>query len=270
MLMGKEAPVAWERHLRLGGAVSFRVGRAGETLVAEWPGTARLTCREGGLEAKLDHQPGADRRRLQKLRLGAVPALLRDLAGELGLHASAVALGGRGVLLVGPSGAGKSTAAAELCLRHGAVLLADDIASLEVRNDSVKILATERHHYLTPRSCRLLGAKSTSRGFAGKVAIPGRRAGVASYPVDLIAFLRFDDRRRGVTIRAVSGAQMARTLVRSVVRFDVSSPRHRELDQMLTLYRLCRVVELVRPYHAKPPVLIGPSLQQALEKGVSP
>lgn len=41
-------------------------------------------------------------------------------------HASAVALGGRGVLILGPSGAGKSTLAIEL-LAFGADLISDDI-----------------------------------------------------------------------------------------------------------------------------------------------
>jgi hypothetical protein len=62
---------------------------------------------------------------------------------------------------------------------------------------------------------------------------------------------------------------MARALVGSVVRFDVSTPRHRELDQMLNLYRLCRVVEIARPRNARPPVFIGEALRRELEKGTN-
>lgn len=42
------------------------------------------------------------------------------------LHATAVALDGRGLLLCGPSGSGKSSLAARLIDLHGAALVADD------------------------------------------------------------------------------------------------------------------------------------------------
>ena len=50
------------------------------------------------------------------------------------LHASCVALDGRGVLLVGPSGAGKSDLAAQLVF-HGAELVADDQVILKRQED---------------------------------------------------------------------------------------------------------------------------------------
>jgi HPr kinase/phosphorylase len=48
-----------------------------------------------------------------------------DTGGRLTLHASAVALGGRGVLIRGASGTGKSSLALQL-LTRGASLIADD------------------------------------------------------------------------------------------------------------------------------------------------
>jgi hypothetical protein len=257
--------VRWQERVRVSGVETFRVGRMGDKLVAEWPGTARLTCDADGGGACLVPRPKADRRHVEKLRTGAVRALIRDLEGELGLHAAAVALNGRAVLFVGPSGVGKSTAAAELCMRQGALLLADDVASLEVRNNQVRVLATERYHTLTFASCRLLGRRVPSGAARGKVSLRPKRLGVASYPVVAVALLRFDNRRVAATIRPLGGAEAAGALVKAAVRFDLGASRHRELDQVLTLYRSCRVVEIVRPRTARQPSLLGPALKEALD-----
>lgn len=50
-----------------------------------------------------------------------------------GVHASCVAFGGRGVLILGPSGAGKSALALQL-MGLGADLVADDRVALSVQN----------------------------------------------------------------------------------------------------------------------------------------
>ena len=52
------------------------------------------------------------------------------------LHASCVALDGRGLVLRGPSGAGKSTLALHL-MALGAALVADDTVQLDRRGDAV-------------------------------------------------------------------------------------------------------------------------------------
>ncbi|MCK5778938.1 MAG: serine/threonine protein kinase [Rhodospirillales bacterium] len=54
------------------------------------------------------------------------------------LHASAVAIDDRGVLLLGPSGAGKSDLALRL-IDGGAVLIADDRVDLDVRQGDVRL-----------------------------------------------------------------------------------------------------------------------------------
>jgi serine kinase of HPr protein (carbohydrate metabolism regulator) len=55
---------------------------------------------------------------------------------SLHLHASVVALGGRGVLLRGPSGAGKSDLALRL-IAAGATLVADDQVALQARDGAL-------------------------------------------------------------------------------------------------------------------------------------
>ncbi|MFY8107034.1 MAG: serine kinase [Elstera sp.] len=64
--------------------------------------------------------------------LGTVLAILCFQRGLLPLHASAVDIGGRVLLLSGISGAGKSTLAAAFSAR-GYPLLSDDLCALEVR-----------------------------------------------------------------------------------------------------------------------------------------
>jgi HPr kinase/phosphorylase len=55
---------------------------------------------------------------------------------ETNIHASCVAIGGRGVLLLGPSGSGKSDLALRL-IDQGAKLVADDRTILSVRKNGL-------------------------------------------------------------------------------------------------------------------------------------
>ncbi|MES2472075.1 MAG: aldolase [Pseudomonadota bacterium] len=58
------------------------------------------------------------------------------MPGDINIHASCVALGGKGVLLLGASGAGKSDLALRL-IDDGAVLVADDRTLLFVKNGAL-------------------------------------------------------------------------------------------------------------------------------------
>lgn len=62
--------------------------------------------------------------------LGPVLAYVLRLRGTLALHASAVALGGRAVLIAGAPGAGKSTTATAFA-RRGATVITDDVAAID-------------------------------------------------------------------------------------------------------------------------------------------
>lgn len=52
------------------------------------------------------------------------------------VHASTVAIGGRGVMLFGPSGAGKSDLALRL-IDEGAILVSDDYTEIDVREGTL-------------------------------------------------------------------------------------------------------------------------------------
>ncbi|HSF96521.1 MAG TPA: serine kinase [Thermohalobaculum sp.] len=56
-------------------------------------------------------------------------------SGDPGLHASAVAVGGRGLLITGAPGAGKTTLALEM-VALGAALIADDLVLVERRAET--------------------------------------------------------------------------------------------------------------------------------------
>lgn len=58
------------------------------------------------------------------------------MTGDLTLHATCVAVDGRGVLITGPSGSGKSSLALAL-MAHGARLVADDRVTLSLRDGAV-------------------------------------------------------------------------------------------------------------------------------------
>jgi HPr kinase/phosphorylase len=55
------------------------------------------------------------------------------------IHATAVAMGGNGVLIIGPSGSGKSDIALRM-MDRGAVLVSDDAVGLETKSGSVLLV----------------------------------------------------------------------------------------------------------------------------------
>ena len=65
--------------------------------------------------------------------------------GDLLLHASAIALNGKGYCFIGESGAGKSTLARELMNRHGAVVLGEDQVILRFLEGRYWIFGTPWH-----------------------------------------------------------------------------------------------------------------------------
>jgi hypothetical protein len=77
-----------------------------------------------------------------------------DRSGIMAVHAGAVELGGRALILAGPSGRGKSTLVVEL-VRVGAGLLSDESAL--VAPDNRTILPYPRAIHLRPSSVALIG-----------------------------------------------------------------------------------------------------------------
>lgn len=85
----------------------------------------------GGHEIIVEPLPSIEERLVRLPLLGAVLAVLLHQRGKFVLHASAVALDGRGIAFIGEKGSGKSTMAAALYGR-GHELLADDVVAIDL------------------------------------------------------------------------------------------------------------------------------------------
>jgi hypothetical protein len=247
-------PVVWTHDFKEGDILKCRFGRQGDRLVADWPYRARLTCDAQGNDVRVTPHPGAAPQMLAKLR-GMVKVLVGDLKGGLGFHASAVAIGGRAVMILGDSDAGKSTTAAELCLGSRGRLLSDDVALLTNRNGTFYVLPSEDRHYLSPASGKALGVRvAKSRlGPRGKAAIRPANTATRGYRLDLVVFLRFDDALAGLRRSSPRGIDAARRLLSSLYRFNLTE-RGSELERVMCVYKQVRFFEMARP-HSRPSVV---------------
>lgn len=98
-----------------------------------WDGQMIVDIVDG---ARLDYVPGpAWPGHMPAAFYSTIAALTLVWRGAVPLHACAVEVGGRGVLIAGPSGAGKSTLAAAL-VAAGAGFVADDLSVLWPSGDS--------------------------------------------------------------------------------------------------------------------------------------
>jgi hypothetical protein len=114
----------------------FIVDRQGREICADWP----------------DHYTLED---ACTYLLGPVIAFVLRLRGVTCLHASAIALEDRAILLFGPAGAGKSTTAAAFALR-GFSVLSDDVAVLGEEGDRFLVQPGYPRINLWPESVRTL------------------------------------------------------------------------------------------------------------------
>ncbi|MDB4938587.1 MAG: Serine kinase of the HPr protein regulates carbohydrate metabolism [Labilithrix sp.] len=228
------------------GVVAARVGRDGDRLVADWTGRARLSVKSDGSDVEFVPNAGADAREVDKLRHGAVKLLLAHLRGSIPLHASAVAIDGRSVVLVGASHLGKSTLAAALCEYAGASLLGDDAVVIERRADRFHVVALDELHWLDGASATALGRDVHG---AEKVPLEPRRVDVKSAPADVVLHLEFSDDAGEARFVPVVGLDAIAGLLAQLTRFVVDDPvvAKRDLGTLAELIDRTRVARLVRP-----------------------
>lgn len=238
--------VRWLAEYSEDGQVAFRIGRAGDVLVAEWIDTLRLVARRDGTVLELADAPGADPRDTGKIRRGSARLLLRQLGGKLALHGAAVGFGDRAVVFLGRSGHGKSTLAAAMCARRDAVLFADDAIAIDESPNGYSITASEVDHWLDGPSRVALGLANDG---AGK--LPVRCDRPASHDARLVMFvdLAFDDGASVPRLGPLHGLEAVACLVPQVVRFVLDEPElhRRELESLMNLVDRVPVLRLERP-----------------------
>jgi hypothetical protein len=238
--------VLWLAEAHDEGALSARVGRDGDYLVAEWPHRARFRVKRDGSEPLFEADPEARASDVEKLRRGAVRLLLAHLAGAIPLHASAVAIDGRAIVCVGGTGLGKSTLAAALCDLAGGSLLGDDAVVIERNGSSFDVVALEDKHWLDAPAARALGRSGDAA--EDKVAIATRRADVARAPLAMIAHLAFSD-LDAPRLVPLLGLEAVAGLLAQLTRFVVDAPEvgRRDLSSLAELVDRTPVVRLERP-----------------------
>src|SRR5690606_32692934 len=153
--------------------------------------------------------------------LGSTFALLLLQRRALPLHASAVELRGRAVLLCGPSGAGKSTLAAFFGA-SGSRVISDDVSPIEISDDGLRIrpgiarvkLAREAAFALAEDPSRLRAAD----GPRAKLEWPIERPVDVPLPLAAIVHLRPESASRMPELVRVEGPVSLALLARSTYR----------------------------------------------------
>ena len=222
--------------------VVLRIGREGTDLVAEWPEIGVLRSNRLGTEHSFEAIADADAGSVDKLKQGAVRAMLRHLRGELSLHASAVAIGKRSALFVGASGSGKSTFAAYLGER-GWPVLADDVAHLDQSEDAFLVQPSEGAHFLMHDACVALGIAPDEERVKTRVAV--KTVGEASKLAAMFSFVDDD----AVRVTRVAGYEMIQILSPCVARFVFDEPAalRTDLGRLGTLLAKVPLYRIGRP-----------------------
>jgi hypothetical protein len=247
--LGGGAPVPFEHAVWLRESAGpdgtvFRLGRDRGRFVASWEGIGSVSASARGDDVEVAVERGLDPADERKWRTGAVRALLRHIEGRPTLHASAVALGGRALVFIGASGDGKSTCAADLCARHGASLLADDLTEIDVAEAPPVVLPTEDSHWLLADSAVTLGFAEPRRR---KDPLRSARPATGPVPLGAVIALSFADGAPALTPLVGKDAFAALTAV--YVRFvvDDMAVHLRDLDLMARLVAAAPTLTLVRP-----------------------
>ncbi|ABC22081.1 Hpr(Ser) kinase/phosphatase [Rhodospirillum rubrum ATCC 11170] len=182
------------------------------TLCFDVPDVARYRV-DGGHLVTIEAARGiaADAPEIRLFFFGTVLAVLCFRRGLIPLHASAVALDGRALLLSGESGTGKSTLAAAL-LARGYPLLSDDLCALDVScPDKPMILPCTAHLKLWGDAAARLGIATDGmtpvRRHLDKFRIPVRSASDAPLGPGTIIRLKRVTRAEQVGTRPLLGAE---------------------------------------------------------------
>jgi hypothetical protein len=256
-----DAEVRWFFRRPEVGRVEFRVGRAGDDVIAEWVGYATLQASLRSRASTFVTSDGVDAE-VARTALGPkIDALMRSLRGEITLHASCVTCGGVAVAFLGDSMAGKSTIAALLCRDERVALIADDLVALSFIGGRVLALPSETEHALRPDGARALGMEPTEA--AAKVRRSALRLEMNPTPLGALVSLAFDPAAQSPSLGRVRGADAFVTLSAATTRFVFDEPSllRAELD---TLGRMSAEVPMYNLRRARLATNMEHSAQEAL------
>lgn len=178
---------------------------------------------------------------------GATAALLIALRGMAPLHASAVALGGRAVLVCGAGGAGKSSFAAAL-IAQGGHLISDDLSALTFDNAGrACVLPGRTTIRLFPELAWLLGDEpgpcEVSEG--GKLRFQPRYVG-GTAPIPIGSLIHLDASGTAIP-RALATNLLVQQVYRraAMARLAGTEARFAMIDALATQVPIQRIVGLM-------------------------
>jgi hypothetical protein len=237
--------VRWLSSVEEEGETLFRIGREGETYIAEWPELLTLRAAKGTPPQMTEHE-GLSPVMKKKIIGGAVKAYTRHLAGAMSVHAAVLAKNGRAIALLGTSGAGKSTLAAYLTRALGAELVSDDVCHLEEQNGWLMAPPAKEHHFLNEASCVALGL--THQGGAEKSAIESKHSR-HSHPLCAWVSLAFDTQQVAPQLQPLHGYNALAAVLGSSARLTLDDPEstRRDLDRAGRWATEVPVLRFVRP-----------------------
>jgi hypothetical protein len=219
---------------------------------------ARFAVQRSGLEIWADWPSGYTFEDACTYLVGPVIAFALRLRGETCLHASAIAVGNRAIVLIGSPGAGKSTTAAAFA-KLGFPVLSDDVVVLTGSGDSPLVQPGYPRLNLWPDAVRLL--------FGSREALPlitptwGKRYlqlgshgdyRFQSSPLPLGAVYILGQREAALTVPAIENAAGSRALMLLVANAYGSRLLNEEM-QMRDFQALSRVAAQVSVRHVRPP-----------------